>query len=444
MLRRNASCSCRIALVLLVALPGLVARAAVLSSEMIAAPAVTSLPVSGLLSSRPLAAGPTASPNVPSYSSLPEAPCTLYLNFDGINYPGTWGGYTPGNVPAYDVDGDSSTFSSTELANIHEIWARVAEAYSPFNVNITTVAPGSTPIGGEWSQIVIAAENTSGTDWYGVAGGVAYVNGFYSGGQQYGTGWAFTNHLYVGNAGAPNAPKYIAIAAAHEAGHQFGLSHQRQYDSSGYLLAEYRPSTDGNLTAPIMGLGYYSVRALWSNGPSNSATSHQYDADILAGNLGYRPDDDNNDIAHAKPLTVTNGVSISASGVIKDPTENDLFSFTTGAGQVTLNVLHNAYGGMLDAKLLLYRQDGTLLQTIDPALTSTGPDYGLDATFSGYLSAGTYYLGVASHGEYGDLGQYTLTGAITAVPEPSALAMLLGMALLPLACHARKRLSRSN
>jgi len=436
MLRRNASCSCRIALVLLVALPGLVARAAVLSSEMIAAPAVTSLPVSGLLSSRPLAAGPTASPNVPSYSSLPEAPCTLYLNFDGINYPGTWGGYTPGNVPAYDVDGNPSTFSPTELANIHEIWARVAEAYSPFNVNITTVAPGPTPVGGQWSQVVIAPENATGTDWYGSAGGVAYVNGFFSGEQEYGTGWAFTNHLYIGDPGDPNAPKYIAVAAAHEAGHQFGLYHQSQYDSQGQYQAEYRPSTDGNLTAPIMGLGYYAVRALWSNGSSFGPTYYQYDADILAQNLGYRPDDDNNDIAHAKPLTVANGVSVSASGVIKDPTENDLFSFTTGAGQVTLSVLHDAYGGMLDAKLLLYRQNGTLLQTIDPPLTSTGPDYGLDATFSGHLSAGTYYLGVASHGEYGDVGQYTLTGTITAVPEPSTLAMLLGTVLVSLVCRA--------
>ena len=38
----------------------------------------------------------------------------------------------------------------------------------------------------------------------------------------------------------------------------------------------------------------------------------EYDADILAQNLGYRPDDDNNDIAHAKPLTVAGGVSVSA------------------------------------------------------------------------------------------------------------------------------------
>ena len=196
---------------------------------------------------------------------------------------------------------------------------------------------------------------------------------------EYGTGWAFTNHLINGT------PKYTAVAAEHEAGHQFGLDHQREYDADGNLVNEYRASTDGGLTAPIMGNGYYAVRALWSNGTSASATSDQYDTSILASTLGYRPDVNNHDFAHATPLTV-NGTSISASGVIEQPTENDYFSFTTLAGQVTLNVLHNSYGGMLDAKLLLYSQDYTLLQTIDPPLTLTGPDYGLDATFSGYLT----------------------------------------------------------
>jgi hypothetical protein len=252
------------------------------------------------------------------------------------------------------------------------------------------------------------------------------MNGFFSGGAERGTGWAFTNYLGNGN------PKYVAIAAAHEAGHQFGLGHQSQYDSSGARVSEYRPSSDGNLTAPIMGLGYYSVRALWSNGTSYGRNYYQYDADILASNLGYRPDDDNNDIMHARLLTAIDGTNISAAGVIKDPTENDLYSFTTGSGIVTLSAQHYAYGGMLDVKLLVYREDGTLLQTIDPPLSATGPDYGLDATFSGFLSAGTYYVDVTSHGSYGDIGQYTLTGAITAVPEPSTLAMLFGMAFTAL------------
>jgi hypothetical protein len=373
-----------------------------------------------------------APPVVPAYNSLPNAPSTLYLNFGGIDYPGSWAGMTPGNVPAYNTDSDPTTFSASELANIQQIWGRVAEAYSPFNLNVTTVAPGSVPVGGRWSQMVIAAENASGQDWYGVAGGVAFVGGFFSGGQQNGTGWAFTN--YLGNGSA----KPTADAATHEGGHQFGLDHQREFDPNGNFVSEYRGSKDGGLTAPIMGVSYYSIRGLWSNGTSASATSHQNDLAILTSGLGYRPDVENHDFAHARPLSANNDGILTASGVIKDMSEKDLYYFYTGSGNVSINVAHNSYGGMLDTKLQIYAEDGTLLQTIDPALSLTGPDYGLDAAFTGYLDAGAYYVGIAGHGDYGDVGQYSLTGhANPMVPEPSAIVML-GTAFACLFAYARR------
>jgi serralysin len=367
-----------------------------------------------------LAGSALATPPVPSYNSLIGASHTLYLDFDGINYSGTWDGLTPGNVPAYDIDGNPSAFNSAELNNIQQIWGRVAEAYSPFNVNVTTVSPGTTPAAGQWSQIVIAAENASGSDWYGNAGGTAQMGGFTGGGMERGTGWAFTNHLANGN------PKYTAVSATHEAGHLFGLDHQRQFDESGKLLNEYRPSADGNLTAPLMGSPYSAVRALWSDGARFGPNDIQLDRNIVAQKLGYRPDDNNHDFAHAKPLTVTGGFDVATAGIIEQPTEDDFFSFSTAAGQVTINVLRDSYGGMLDSVLRLYRQDHTLLQTIDPALSLTGPDYGLDASFTGYLAEGTYYLEVASHGEYGDVGQYTVTGILA--PEPGTCVELILLA----------------
>jgi hypothetical protein len=382
-----------------------------------------------------------ASPSVPAYSSLPGAPHTLYLNFGGISL-GDWSGHSPGNVPAYDTNSNPSTFSASELSNIRQIWGRVAEAYSPFNVNVTTVAPGSTPVAQQWSQVVIARENenadgTSRDDWYGLAGGVSQIWGFNSGGPLFGTGWAFTNYLSNGTA------KYTAVAAVHEAGHQFGLDHQRAFPYLNPGNDEYRPSTDGGYTSPIMGIGYYTPRTLWSNGTcgtSLSVSSYQDDVSILVATLGYRPDDDNHDFAHAKPLTLTKGTKVSDSGVIKQSTEADFFSFTTVGGQVTLNVLHNSYGGMLDTKLLLYGQDDTLLQTIDSTLSKTSPDYGLDATFNGYLSAGTYYLEVTSHGCYGDMGQYTVTGTVP-VPEPASLVLLIAGMVCLLARAWRRRVA---
>jgi hypothetical protein len=368
---------------------------------------------------------------VPSYSSLPGSPHTLYLNFGGTTFPGTWGGSTPGTVPAYDIDGNPNSFSATELSNIQQIWARVAEAYSPFNVNVTTVAPGTTPVAGQWSQIIIGAEDASGSDWYGVAGGASYVGGFTDGGMEYGTGWAFTNYLDNGD------PKDTAIAASHEAGHQFGLEHQRQFNSSGSLINEYRPSTDGGYTAPIMGYAYSAVRALWSDGTSASATSDQNDMAIISTTLGYRPESNIHDMAHAQPLTVAAN-AFSASSVIETMSQNDFYSFTTGAGNVTISVVHNPNGGMLDSKLSLYAQDGALITTIDPPLTLTGPDYGLDANFSGTLAAGTYYIDVGSHGNYGDVGTYFLSGTLEAVPEPGTLLML-ATGLIGLLAYARRR-----
>src|SRR5262245_40439441 len=106
--------------------------------------------------------------DVPQFSSLPGAPHTLYLNFGGdyrdgwykygpvLNADGTWsleteatkeifaGGVIGGiGMKPYDTDGDVTTFSDAEKAQIHEIWARVAEDYAPFNVNVTTVDPGN-------------------------------------------------------------------------------------------------------------------------------------------------------------------------------------------------------------------------------------------------------------------------------------------------------------
>src|SRR5690349_1845838 len=90
-----------------------------------------------------LAAAASAQLLVPQYDSHPGAPATLYLTFTG-DFTSDWDGYHPNTTPAYDIDGDPTTFSQTELDNIHQIWARVSEKYSPFNLNVTTaVAPAT-------------------------------------------------------------------------------------------------------------------------------------------------------------------------------------------------------------------------------------------------------------------------------------------------------------
>src|SRR5689334_2216724 len=59
--------------------------------------------------------GSLAPADAPIYHSLPSATAKLYLDFTG-DVNNNWGGYTPGVTPAYDIDGDLTTFSNTELS----------------------------------------------------------------------------------------------------------------------------------------------------------------------------------------------------------------------------------------------------------------------------------------------------------------------------------------
>src|SRR5262245_26896802 len=163
---------------------------------------------------------------IPALHSNPSAAAKLYLDFDG-HFESVWGGwYDPvlgthwggwENVrtPVFDFDGDRTTFSDDELAAIREIWARVAEDYSPFNVDVTTVNPGNfadrvglrIAIGGSW-------RDWFGSPTWGETMGSSYTDPFHVN-----TGYVFSDEL-------PGNPRLIADAAAHEAGHAYGLGHQ--------------------------------------------------------------------------------------------------------------------------------------------------------------------------------------------------------------------------
>jgi len=194
-----------------------------------------------------------AEPVPPALSSYPQAAVKLYLNFTGAPTQ-PWGSYTA-SAPAYDTDGDPNSFSSTELGQIREVWARVAEKYSPFNVDVTTVKPADLSIY-HTAQMVIGGDGA----WSGgTYGGYSYPGGFT--GTVSNTGWIFSKNLGQGY------PAYVAEATAHEAGHLFGLVHQSTYDSSGNKLEEYSHGSADK--APIMGFSYYSLRGLWWQGTSS-------------------------------------------------------------------------------------------------------------------------------------------------------------------------------
>src|SRR5262249_30874645 len=113
------------------------------SSELDWSPALGMPVASGSTGSTGASAAPAAAaPAVPAYSSLPGAKATLYLDFGG-DFESQWGSWTNFSTPAFDTDGDPTTFSQSELNAIYDMWQAVAEDYAPFNINVTTVDPGS-------------------------------------------------------------------------------------------------------------------------------------------------------------------------------------------------------------------------------------------------------------------------------------------------------------
>jgi hypothetical protein len=336
---------------------------------------------------------------VPILHSYPQARVKIYLDFAGAAAQ-SWGGYSVPATPAYDQDGDPTTFTDGELASIQEIWARVAEKFSPFNVDVTTENPGGFAAHQAMDEIIGGDGSWIDSEW----GGATYIGGFASGNT---TSWVFSQNLTNGD------PHNVAEATAHEIGHAFGLQHQSDWEN-GLLVDQYN---NGNaLTAPIMGRDYAATRGVWWDGADLLGPSDMQDDMSIIGSpnngFGYRPEDHGQTIATADAMTAVNGTSLSASGVIESTGDTDMFAFTTGAGTVQFQVNVAQYGPTLDAKLVLLDSNGSVVETADTAT--------LGESMSLNVPAGSYYIEVASHGSYGDVGQYTLSGSILPPPVQAA------------------------
>jgi hypothetical protein len=348
----------------------------------------------------------STAPAVPAYSSLPGAHATVYLNFSGDSLS-SWDGYSNINTPAFDQNGDPTTFTASELNAIHQIWQDVSEDYAPFNINVTTVDPrtvaGST---GGVSQIDIGGNGS----WTGAKyGGIAQIGGFSSSSAGNPVrGFAFSANLNNGN------PKDTADNVAHESGHTFGLQHQSLWSGSSLTAEYYTGPGDG--TAPLMGNSYSAARSLWWYGTSTlSSTTYQNDMDVIAGNtgVGYRPDGLNNTLATASPLTVS-GSQLSASGIIGQMADVDYFAFQATPGVMTFTVNDPTPSPNLLLKTELLDAGGTVV-----ASATAGSTFSASLSYT-TTTSGTYYLMVAGTGRsskststnYGfNVGQYAINGS---------------------------------
>jgi len=383
--------------------------------------------------------------NVFSLHSKPGASNVVFLDFDGHSITGTaWNGYVNQSLllaRAYDQDGSPGSFSGSELANIAEIWRRIAEDFAAFDIDVTTEMPAT--FNSTTGRILI----TTDTDETGKAmpaqgaGGVAYVGV-----------WGRSNYAYYSpalvyyNRLGGGRPDYVSEAASHELGHNLNLSHDGTSGSS-----YYGGHGSGSISwAPLMGVGYGRNVSQWSKGEYPDANNQQDDIAIITNYLSSRQDD-HPDVLLAQSRLISDAlgnVSITTpkndffnevgdnKGIISSAADIDVFYFdAAGGGNIDLTITpahQDRYtdGGNLDLQVELYDSVGNLLASNDLSNDTV-------ALLSQGLVSGRYYLaiqgvGSANYSDYGSQGQYFISGSIPVasndseapVPNPMDWAIL--------------------
>lgn len=330
---------------------------------------------------------------VPVFNSLPDAVAVAYLDMDGQIVSGTnWAG--GGTITARGLVGTLSNAQMLEICN------RTAEDFSPFDINVTTeesvylAAPSSSRI-----RCIISPDN----EWYGSAGGVAYLNSFTWTGDT--PCWVFSDQL-------SNSPRYIAEASSHEIGHTLSLRHDGRISPS---EAYYQGHGVGEVGwAPIMGVGYYKLLVQWSKGEYLSANNLEDDLSRITtvNGFSYRVDQVGGTTTTAKPLTGNTGAR-SAKGVLETVGDLDVFSFSTTGGSCSFTGLGDASSQNVDVLLEILDSNGAVV-------AYANPDTLTDTTVTTTLVAGNYFLRVSGirrgdvlvdgYSNYGSIGQYTISG----------------------------------
>ena len=369
--------------------------------------------------------------------SKPGSNFTIFLDFDGHVTEGTsWNASygVPSIVsPPFDLDGDTNSYNQMELERIYISWARTAEDWAPFDVNVTTRDPG-----------LDALMNSGGGDQTWGARAIATVDNFANCGCG---GFAFLNTFddsidtptFVFNLGEGS----LGETFSHEVGHMVGLNHDGDFGQT------YYPGHGVGATSwgPIMGAPFDENVTTWSDGDYFDANNGEDDLQIITAQNGftYRVDDFGNTLGSATRLDVTGGTSVDAFGIIERNTDRDYFEFETGAGNVSLDILPLGTRPNLDVWAGIYDAGGNLV-------AESNPSNQLEAGFNLNLAAGVYRLrveGVGSHdvynpvtdnvdapavkpwqnsspegySDYGSIGQYKITGSIVA-PDPDLFSVV--------------------
>jgi len=356
--------------------------------------------------------------DIPAFSSNPGARHTMYLDFNG--YRGQfryqylvketvyeleeWEGLA--SSYAFDMDGNFGSLSAEERTAIERIWAIVAEDYSPFDINVTTVVPTGVS-SDKLLTVVIGSQRRLDNPWSNEFG-LAHI-GCYSDN--------YPNMVFVVSdmlLESGESIDYVGSTTSHEAGHAYGLRHSsiviKNSDGTCFVDRDRYPETreynpgDSEIS-PIMGNGS-GRRTLWANDdswrPQLGGTKQYYERkdDIykLRYVLGER---------QTEPENLTQqGNSVTGSGVISYPEQRDYWWFETCAGDVSFDVTVPEGINNLDVKVQITDQWGNV------KIDWVAPSDSFGATIRGRLNAGFFRLVIKGNGLYGDVGQYKIQGTV--------------------------------